>query len=100
MGLGVSGGTLEESMQSAKAALDLALGRGGDQVLIKEGEKYLFYGAKAGEVGRNSRTRARVKADALWELMDGASSILVMGLLHGHLRHLPRGGEEMPYHAQ
>lgn len=79
MGLGVSGGTLEESMQSAKAALDLALGRGGDQVLIKEGEKYLFYGAKAGEVGRNSRTRARVKADALWELMDGASNILVMG---------------------
>lgn len=79
MGLGIGGGSLEEAMQSAKAALDLALGRGGDQVLIKEGEKYLFYGAKAGEVGRNSRIRARVKADALWELMDGASGILVMG---------------------
>ncbi len=79
MGLGVGGGSLEEAMQSAKAALDLALGRGGDQVLIKEGEKYLFYGAKAGEGGRNSRTRARVKAEALWELMGGASGILVMG---------------------
>ena len=79
MGIGIGGGSLEESMQSAKAALDLALGRGGDQVLIKEGEKYLFYGAKAGEVGRNNRIRARVKADALWELMGASSSILVMG---------------------
>lgn len=79
MGIGIGGGSLEEAMQSAKAALDLALGRGGDQVLIKEGEKYLFYGAKAGEVGRNSRIRARVKADALWELMGASSSILVMG---------------------
>ena len=66
MGVGIGGGSLEDAMQSAKAALDLALGRGGDQVLIKEGEKYLFYGAKAGEVGRNGRIRARVKADALW----------------------------------
>ncbi|MGN0135956.1 DHH family phosphoesterase [Anaerotignum sp.] len=79
MGIGVGGGSLEDAMQSAKAALDLALGRGGDQILIKEGEKYLFYGAKAGEMGRNSRIRARVKADALWELMGEASSIFVMG---------------------
>jgi len=79
MGIGIGGGSLEEAMQSAKAALDLALGRGGDQVLIKDGEKYLFYGAKAGEVGRNNRIRSRVKADALWELMGAASSILVMG---------------------
>ena len=79
MGIGIGGGSLDDAMQSAKAALDLALGRGGDQVLIKEGEKYLFYGAKAGEVGRNGRIRARVKADALWELMGASSSILVMG---------------------
>ena len=79
MGIGIGGGSLEEAMQSAKAALDLALGRGGDQVLIKDGEKYLFYGAKAGEVGRNNRIRSRVKADALWELMGAASAILVMG---------------------
>lgn len=79
MGVGIGGGSLEEAMQSAKAALDLALGRGGDQVLIKEGEKFLFYGAKAGEMGRNGRIRARVKADALWELMGSASNILVMG---------------------
>lgn len=79
MGVGVGGGSLETAMRNAKAALDLALGRGGDQVLIKEGEKYLFYGGKAGEIGRNARIRARVKADALWELMGEASEILVMG---------------------
>lgn len=88
MGIGIGGGSLEEAMQSAKAALDLALGRGGDQVLIKEGEKYLFYGAKAGEVGRNNRIRARVKADALWELMGASSSILVMGHRNGDLDSL------------
>ena len=79
MGIGIGGGSLEDAMQSAKAALDLALGRGGDQVVIQEGEKYLFYGAKGGEMGRNGRIRARVKADALWELMGASSSILVMG---------------------
>lgn len=79
MGIGVGGGSLETAMRNAKAALDLALGRGGDQVLIKEGEKYLFYGGKAGEMGRNARIRARVKADALWELMGEASDVLVMG---------------------
>ncbi len=91
MGIGIGSGSLEDAMQSAKAALDLALGRGGDQVLIKEGEKYLFYGAKAGEVGRNGRIRARVKADALWELMGAASSILVMGHRNGDLDSLGSG---------
>lgn len=66
-------------MANAKAAMDLALGRGGDQVLIKDGEKYLFFGGKSGEIHRNARIRARVKADALMELMGDASDILVMG---------------------
>lgn len=91
MGIGIGGGSLDDAMQSAKAALDLALGRGGDQVLIKEGEKYLFYGAKAGEVGRNGRIRARVKADALWELMGAASSIMVMGHRNADLDSLGSG---------
>lgn len=79
MGIGLGGGSLEEAMQNAKAAMDLALGRGGDQVLIKDGEKYLFFGGKSGEIHRNARIRARVKADALFELMRDASDILVMG---------------------
>lgn len=79
IGVGIAGVSLEDAGQNAKAAMDLALGRGGDQVVIKEGEKFFFYGGKSAEVERNSRIRARVKADALWELMDGASSVLVMG---------------------
>ncbi len=79
IGIGVCGESLEEAMKSAKAAIDLALGRGGDQVLIKEGEKYLFYGGKSGEISHNARIRARVKADALSELMAESSQVLVMG---------------------
>lgn len=79
MGIGIGGGSLEDAMANAKAAMDLALGRGGDQVLIKDGEKYLFFGGKSGEIHRNARIRARVKADALMELMGDASDILVMG---------------------
>lgn len=85
MGIGIGANSLDEAMQNAKAAIDLALGRGGDQVLIKEGENYLFYGGKAGEMGRNARIRARVKADALWELMGESSGILVMGHRNGDL---------------
>ncbi len=79
IGIGVAGSSLSEAMQNAKTAIDLALGRGGDQVLIKDGEKYLFYGGKSGEIQRNARIRARVKADALMELMTDATDILVMG---------------------
>lgn len=85
MGIGIGGHSLEEAMKSAKAAMDLALGRGGDQVLIKEEETYLFYGGKAGEMGRNARIRSRVKADALWELMGESSGVLVMGHKNGDL---------------
>lgn len=85
MGIGIGKNSLDEAMQNAKAAIDLALGRGGDQVLIKEGENYLFYGGKTGEMGRNARIRARVKADALWELMGESSGILVMGHRNGDL---------------
>lgn len=79
MGIGCGDNSLDEAMQNAKAAIDLALGRGGDQVVMKEGENYLFYGGKIGEMGRNARIRARVKADALWDLMGESSGILVMG---------------------
>ena len=79
MGIGMGGGSLDAAMQSAKAAMDLALGRGGDQIAIKNGEKYDFYGGKSGEIHRNARIRARVKAEALMELMRDASGIFVMG---------------------
>ena len=69
-------------MKSAKAAIDLALGRGGDQALIKNGDKYIFYGGKSGEVSHNARIRARVKADALSELIAESERVYVICLLY------------------
>ena len=88
IGIGISDESLDEAMKNAKTAIDLALGRGGDQVLIKDGEKYLFYGGKSGEISHNARIRARVKADALKELMSDASNIYVMGHKNGDLDSL------------
>ena len=79
IGIGICDTSLDLALKSAKTAIDLALGRGGDQVLIKDGENYLFYGGKSGEVSHNARIRARVKADALKELMSDSSNIYVMG---------------------
>lgn len=79
IGIGIGEISLETAMKSAKAAIDLALGRGGDQALIKNGEKYIFYGGKSGEVSHNARIRARVKADALSELIVESEKIYVMG---------------------
>ena len=79
IGIGICDTSLDLALKSAKTAIDLALGRGGDQVLIKDGENYLFYGGKSGEVSHNARIRARVKADALKELISDSSNIYVMG---------------------
>jgi len=85
IGIGTGEGSLDAASDNAKAALNLALGRGGDQAIIKDGEKFLFYGGKSDGVERNSRIRARVKANALCELIEGASYVLVMGHKNGDL---------------
>ncbi|HCT64839.1 MAG TPA: DHH family phosphoesterase [Lachnospiraceae bacterium] len=79
MGVGISYESLDFSMKNARNALDLALGRGGDQSIIKEGEKYLFFGGKSSEVSHNARIRARIKADALEGVLADASEVFVMG---------------------
>jgi Predicted signaling protein consisting of a modified GGDEF domain and a DHH domain len=79
MGVGISYESLDFSMKNARNALDLALGRGGDQAIIKEGEKYLFFGGKSSEVSHNARIRARIKADALEGVLADASEVFVMG---------------------
>lgn len=84
IGLGVNQ-ELDQAMKSARAAIDLALGRGGDQALIKEGEEYLFFGGKSSEKAHNARIRARVKADALSEIMRESSHIFAMGHQEGDI---------------
>lgn len=79
IGIGVGNGRFDERYEFARAAIDLALGRGGDQAVVKTGEQEQFYGGKSVQVERNTRVKARVKAHALKELIEGKEKVLVMG---------------------
>lgn len=79
IGIGMNGANLDEDMEFARVSIDLALSRGGDQVIIKDGENYQFFGGHSKEIGKNSRVRARVKAYALTELIEDSSNVLIMG---------------------
>ncbi len=63
----------------AQAGLDLALGRGGDQVAVQMGGKTQFFGGRAKAVEKHTRVKARVVAHAIREIMDGADAVFVMG---------------------
>lgn len=78
IGIGVAE-HLEDSHTYARAAVDLALGRGGDQAVLKNGEKTTFYGGKSGGVEKTNRVRARLIAHALREVIADAQQVLVMG---------------------
>ena len=79
VGLGVNGGTYEAGYESARAAMDLALGRGGDQAVIKDGEMITFFGGKSESIEKNTRVKARVKAHALRELVESKENVFIMG---------------------
>jgi len=79
IGIGVKGKDLPQSMDYARAAIDLALGRGGDQAVIKNTDKYSFYGGKTKEVEKSTRVKARIKAYALKELIEESERVLIMG---------------------
>ena len=73
------GRTNVEKYKSAKAVIDIALGRGGDQAIIKQNGKYYFFGGRTQEVEKRTRVKARIVAQALEELMSGASNVIIMG---------------------
>lgn len=79
IGLGMNGDSYYKNYDFARAAIDMALGRGGDQAVIKDGEKIQFFGGKAQQVEKTTRVKARVKAHALRELMETKDRILIMG---------------------
>ena len=70
---------LDRAQTFARAAVDLAMGRGGDQAVVKNEEKYTFYGGSSIGVEKTSRARARLIAYAIRELMTGSEEILIMG---------------------
>lgn len=79
IGIGVGRDTFVERYDLARAAIDLALGRGGDQAVIKSIDQEKFYGGKSVQIERNTRVKARVKAHALKELIEGKERVVVMG---------------------
>ena len=79
IGIGVGRDTFVERYDLARAAIDLALGRGGDQAVVKSIDQEKFYGGKSVQIERNTRVMARVKAHALKELIEGKERVVVMG---------------------
>lgn len=79
IGIGVGRDTFVERYDLARAAIALALGRGGDQAVVKSIDQEKFYGGKSVQIERNTRVKARVKAHALKELIEGKERVVVMG---------------------
>ena len=79
IGVGLDGLTYAQNYEFARNAIDLALGRGGDQAVLKTPESIIYYGGKSQQVEKNTRVKARVKAHALKEIIAGKDKVLIMG---------------------
>ena len=79
IGIGVGGSGYNQNCDFARAAIDLALGRGGDQAVVKEGEKIYYYGGKSKSVEKNTKVKARVKAHALKQILLEKDKVIIMG---------------------
>ena len=79
IGIGINAPTYAQNYEYSRIAIDLALGRGGDQVVIKDKDQMTYYGGKSQQMGKNTRVKARVKAHALREFMMSKDKVVVMG---------------------
>lgn len=79
IGVGKNGESPAQLIAFAASSKDLALGRGGDQAVVKDGDKLLFYGGKTKEVEKKTKVKARVIAHALSDLIEQSSEVLIMG---------------------
>lgn len=79
LGIGTGMDSYTESYEAAHAAIDLALGRGGDQVVIKDTNEFLYYGGKSASVGKSTRVKARVKAQSFREIIEENEKVIIMG---------------------
>ena len=79
IGIGMHCATLNQCYEYARIAIDMALGRGGDQCVVKEKDHLTYFGGKTQQTGKNTRVRARVKAEALREFILGKERVIIMG---------------------
>lgn len=74
-----------QKYKSAQAGLDIALGRGGDQAVVRENAKYHFFGGKTQELEKRTKVKARIVSHALEELMQEAKNVMIMGHTNGDM---------------
>ncbi len=79
IGIGMDGESYSQNYEFARMAIDMALGRGGDQAVIKSARKIEYFGGKSQQLEKTTRVKARVKAHALREIMDTKDRLLIMG---------------------
>jgi hypothetical protein len=79
LGFGLDGLAYTQNYEFARNAVDLALGRGGDQAIIKSPDNVVYYGGKTRQVEKNTRVKARVKAQALKEIIRVRDAVFIMG---------------------
>lgn len=79
IGMGMNGDSYSRNYEFARTAIDMALGRGGDQAVVKDGSKIRYYGGKSQQLEKTTRVKARVKAHAMRELMETKDKLLIMG---------------------
>ena len=79
IGVGLDGLTYAQNYEFARNAIDLALGRGGDQAVVKTPHNTVYYGGKSQQIEKNTRVKARVKAQALKEIISAKTRLLSWG---------------------
>ncbi len=85
IGIGLGGLTYAQNCEFARNAMDLALGRGGDQAVVKSKDSVSYFGGKSQQKETPTRVRARVKAQALEEIISSRETIFVMGHRNGDM---------------
>lgn len=79
IGMGLNGLSYAQNYEFARNAIDIALGRGGDQAVVKVPENVIYYGGKSQQIEKSTRVKARVKAHALREIISVKDEVYVMG---------------------
>lgn len=79
IGVGINGKTLAELQKLSQSAMEIALGRGGDQAVVKDNDKLSFYGGKTKAVEKRTRVKARVIAYALRQLIEQSENVIILG---------------------
>lgn len=79
IGIVVDDGTGIQKLQNTTAAVDVALGRGGDQAVIRKNGNYEFFGGNTKEIEKTTKVKPRIVAQAIRELIEESSNVLIMG---------------------